>query len=104
MHVSLCPKLEFRILYTLCNACTQKALTRVSDFGFPLPCITHFSHISISSVFRPYNFLVSSLFFSFNGYGCVASPAYLMSVTVLLMFSVLVSFLVAVVKFPETFC
>lgn len=78
MHVSLCPKVEFRILYTPCNACTQKALTRVSDFGFPLPCITHFSHISIPSVFRPYNFLVSSLFFSFNGYGitCIFDVRY----------------------------
>lgn len=104
MYVSLCPKLEFMTLHTLCHACTQKALSRVNDYGFLLPCITHLSHSTITIVFRPYNFLVSSLFFSFSGYGCVASPEYLMSITVLLMLSVLVSFLVAVIKFLETFC
>lgn len=98
MHVSLWT------LLILCIVYTQKSLPRANDFGFSLPCITHVSHISISSVFRPYNFLVSSLFFSFSGYGCVASPEYLMSFTVLLIFSVLVSFLIAVIKLPETFC
>lgn len=103
MHVSLCPKLEFSVLLILYIAYTQKSLPRANDFGFPLPCITHISHISIPSVFHPYKLSGFSLFFSFSGYGCVASLEYLMSVTVLLMFSVLVSFLVAVIKFPETF-
>lgn len=103
MHVSLCLKLEFSVLLILYIAYTQQSLPRANDFGFPLPCITHISHISIPSVFHPYKLSGFSLFFSYSGYGCVASLEYLMSVTVLLMSSVLVSFLIAVIKFPETF-